>query len=324
MALIQRNDNDNVIDGTDFADTIYAYGGDDDVYGYGGDDTIYGGTGDDIIYGGSGHDDIYGASGNNNLYGGTGQDWFIMSARSTAASDDLILDFQFDADRIDLRAWGVSDFSQVKVMLENTGNDSALLSAWYDGYDHYIEIDGAIAQDFLARDFIYANPSAGTFNGTGYDDVLFGSRGHDTVYGNGGTDILLGGAGDDDLYGDAGDDELWGGAGSDYMYGGSGSDLFGFLTASEINGPSGRDLILDFEPDIDVIDFSRIDADTTIQGNQKFEWIGTGRFTEPGQLRYAISGDTTVIIGNTDFDKDPEFRLALDDAFHLISTDFIL
>lgn len=324
MALIERNDNDNLIYATDNADTIYAYGGDDDVYGYGGNDTIYGGAGDDLIYGGSGNDDIYGGSGINDLYGGSGSDWFRTVSRSFGYSDDKIFDFQFDSDRIDLRAWGVSDFNQVRVLMENTGNDSVLMNAFHDGYDHYLEIDGASTGDFISRDFIYANPSAGTFNGTAYDDVLFGSRGHDTIYGNGGIDILLGGVGDDDLFGGSNNDELWGGAGSDYMSGGTGRDTFGFLAPSDMNSSTGRDVILDFEPGLDRIDLSRIDADVTLAGNQTFEWIGTGRFSDAGQLRYTTSGDRTIIMGNLDADSTPEFRLELDGAFHLISSDFYL
>jgi Ca2+-binding RTX toxin-like protein len=324
MAFIEGTDRRNIIDGTGNGDTIYAYGGDDDVYGYGGNDTIYGGAGDDLIYGGSGNDDIFGGSGINDLYGGSGADWFRMTSRSVGTSDDFIGDFQFGLDRIDLRAWGVSDFNQVRVLLETTGSDSALLNAFHDGYDHYIEIGAAAAGDFIASDFIFANPAAGTVNGTNYDDVLFGSRGADTVYGNAGIDILLGGAGDDRLVGGSGNDELWGGAGRDVMTGGSGRDVFGFLSAAEMNASAGRDRITDFQPGLDRIDLSRLDADSIHAGSQAFEWRGTGAFTAPGQLRYYFSGDTTIIAGNTDSDAQPEFRLVLDGHLNLIATDFYL
>jgi len=320
MAIIKRNDNDNVIHATDFADTIYAYGGNDDIYGYGGNDTIYGGAGDDLIFGGAGNDDIFGGSGINDLYGGTGEDWFRMTSRSVGPSDDLILDFVFDEDRIDLKAWGVSDFSQVQALLDDTGNDSALLNAFHDGYDHFLEIDGVAADDFIARDFIFANPAAGTFNGTAFDDVLFGSRGADTINGNGGIDILLGGKGDDDMFGGNGNDELWGGPGADYLSGGADADIFGYVAPAETKG----DVILDFQPGLDRIDLSRIDADVTRTGNQSFAWIGTAAFDAPGQLRFYQSGGDTIIAGNTDLDSTPEFRLTLDDQFALIRADFIL
>jgi Ca2+-binding RTX toxin-like protein len=324
MALIERNDNDNLIDGTSRADTIYAYGGDDTVYAGGGNDTIYGGAGDDWLYGGSGADDIFGGSGINTLYGGGGEDWFRMVSRSVGPSDDLIADFQSDVDRIDLRAWGVSDFNQVRVLLENTGNGSTLLNAAFDGYDHYIEIDDISAGDMLGKDFIFATPNVNNFNGTNFVDVLFGSRGHDTLVGFGAIDTLLGGAGNDTLSGGAGDDDLWGGAGRDVMTGGSGYDIFGFLTAKEINSPAGRDRITDFQPDIDQIDFSRMDADKTLGGKQDFEWIGNDAFDAPGQLRYFTSGGMTYVAGNLDNDSAPEFRLELDGNFALIRADFIL
>ena len=40
MAVIERDDRDNIIDGTGSADLIYAYGGNDDAAGFEGNDTI--------------------------------------------------------------------------------------------------------------------------------------------------------------------------------------------------------------------------------------------------------------------------------------------
>ncbi|MCC6919462.1 MAG: M10 family metallopeptidase C-terminal domain-containing protein [Alphaproteobacteria bacterium] len=327
MAVIERDDRDNIIDGTSSADLIYAYGGDDDAAGFEGNDTIYGGAGNDTLYGGSGNDDLFGGSGINDLYGGSGYDWFRMTSRAVGPSDDLILDFQFDQDRVDLRGWGVSDFDQVRALMETTANDSTLLNAYHNGYDHFLEIDATQANEFVAADFIFSNPGAGTFNGTNYDDVLFGSRGHDTLNGNNGHDILLGGRGNDDLFGGSGNDELWGGLGIDHMTGGSGYDIFAFLSAADLNNPGGaRDRILDFQLDVDVIDVSRIDADSTHAGNQDFAWIGRGAFTAPGQLRYEYTGGGTItlISANTDADAAPEFRLELSGHYQLIAGDFVL
>ncbi len=103
--------------GTNASESIYGTSSHDVIYGYGGNDYLYGGFGNDHLYGGSGDDDLVGGSGINTLYGGGGYDWFIMSARSTSSSDDLIADFEFGYDKIDVSAWGVSDFSQIKAIL---------------------------------------------------------------------------------------------------------------------------------------------------------------------------------------------------------------
>ena len=65
---------DDIIVGTNGADTIYGYGGDDIICGGNQDDTIYGGDGNDTIYGGNGEDEIYGGEGNDTIYGGNGKD----------------------------------------------------------------------------------------------------------------------------------------------------------------------------------------------------------------------------------------------------------
>ena len=66
----------NTIDGSDQAENIYGYGGNDIITGDNGDDVIYGGSGDDTIRGGRDHDTLYGGEGADTLYGGNGNDIF--------------------------------------------------------------------------------------------------------------------------------------------------------------------------------------------------------------------------------------------------------
>lgn len=63
------------IDGTAFADQIYALSGDDIANGAGGDDFISGGSGNDSLSGDSGNDTIEGNLGNDVLNGGLGNDY---------------------------------------------------------------------------------------------------------------------------------------------------------------------------------------------------------------------------------------------------------
>jgi serralysin len=219
MAVIQGNDTSEVLTGTNSSDTISGAGGNDALYGRGGDDILDGGAGNDFLDGGSGDDDLTGGTGYNDLRGGSGLDLIIMSARGAAGfSDDLVYDSTFDEDRVDLSAWGVSDFSQVQALLTWDSTGSATLDAFYGGLDHVLTLDGIRPGDLIATDFIYANPGALNVTGTNADDVLFGSRNNDILRGNGGSDVLLGGLGDDILYGGAGFNDLIGGTGNDFYF----------------------------------------------------------------------------------------------------------
>ncbi len=57
-AVINGNNANNELYGTNGADTIRGFGGVDDLYGRGGGDLLIGGTGQDDYYGGPGNDRI--------------------------------------------------------------------------------------------------------------------------------------------------------------------------------------------------------------------------------------------------------------------------
>ncbi len=219
MAVIQGTNSSEVLSGTSSDDTISGAGGNDELYGRGGNDLLDGGSGNDFLDGGSGDDDLIGGLGFNDLRGGTGLDLFVMSQRSLAGfSDDLVYDFTFDEDKVDLSAWGVSDFAQVTALLAVDSTGSATLNAFYGGLDHVLTLDGIWPGDLIASDFLYANPAALNAAGTTSDDVLFGSRNNDVLQGLAGGDILLGGQGDDQLYGGTGLNDLIGGTGNDFYF----------------------------------------------------------------------------------------------------------
>lgn len=316
MAIFYGTNQSQTIKGTSYGDTIY---------GYGGHDLLIGGFGNDLIYGGAGDDDILGGQGFNTLYGGSGSDWFVMSARTSWMSDDLVADFQFGQDKIDLRSWGVSDFSQVQALLQRDAYGDATLNAFFRGYNHVITIDGKSPSAFIASDFVYAS-SAGpkTVNGSNWADVLFGGRSHDVLKGFGGNDVLLGGFGNDDLFGGTGNDRLVGGQGWDWLTGDAGADIFEYRAIGDSTPNANRDRITDFELDIDRIDLSAIDANPFIRGNQAFSFIGTAAFSAVGQVRFQYSGGDTLISINTDRDAAAEMQIMLTGNKFLIRDDFIL
>ena len=245
MAVLVGSDSSETLRGTSFSDDIQGRGGNDRLYGGAGNDRLDGGSGNDWLFGGSGDDVLIGGLGINDLWGDSGFDIFTMSARTSAGfSDDLVRDFQFDVDRIDLRAWGVSDFSQILALLERDSYGDATLNAYYAGHDHVLTLDGVAPGELIAADFIFANPAAITIAGTALDDVLFGSRFNDTLSGGAGFDILLGGLGSDVLNGNAGNDRLVGGEGLDRLNGGTESDLLqGEAGDDLLFGESGRDFL---------------------------------------------------------------------------------
>ncbi len=214
MPLFIGNDRPNKINGTNFAD---------DIYGKGDNDTLNGFGGADYLDGGKGNDDLRGGQGVNDLWGGSGADWFIMTNRNNITfNDDLVLDFDFGIDQMDVSAWGVSDFSQIQALFIND-QGAAVVNAYYNGYNHFLAVDDVRWQDLRASDFVYSNAGSKNEKGTNFDDVLFGSRFNDTLDGRDGADDLMGGKGNDLLIG---------GNGNDYFNGGQGNDTASFQNDS--------------------------------------------------------------------------------------------
>ncbi len=207
----------------------------------------------------------------------------------------------------------VADGTPTNVVTGTAGSNFLFATA---GADQILALDG--------NDFVF---------GLGGNDILDGGNGDDWLDGGTGNDLLVGGAGRDFLFGGTGDDILIGGAGRDLLFGGSGQDTFRFLSLNDSTANSnGRDEILDFNsangPNHDLIDLSAIDANTNAAGDQAFNFIGNGAFTNvAGQLRYnsgngRLSADVNGD-GNADFSvnvsgSNPFLALQLD------ATDFVL
>jgi len=310
--------------GTNASQSIYGTSSHDIIYGYGGDDYLWGGFGNDHLYGGSGNDDLVGGSGINTLWGGGGYDWFIMSARSNSSSDDLVADFEFGYDKIDVSAWGVSDFSQIKAILGANAYGDARLNAFAGGYNHVLTVDTVAPYQLIASDFNYNLGGARNLVGTSYADTMFGSRYADTLNGGYGNDVLIGGYGNDRLLGSYGNDVLNGGAGYDAMTGGTGYDAFVFDAITDSVPGAYRDRITDFQEDIDYINLSKLDANVFAGGNQAFQFIGARAFSAAAQLSYGFAGSDTIISANTDYDAAAEFQIVLNGHHYMIAVDFIL
>ena len=115
------------------------------------------------------------------------------------------------------------------------------------------------------------------------------------------------------------------------LYGGSEADVFKYVAATDSGSAAHtRDRIADFNPGLDEIDLSSIDASSVVSGNNAFVWRGTGTFTtRAGEVRYqqfdnAGAKDFTIVYVDTDSDKASEFQVELSGLRSLSAADFVL
>ncbi|MDQ3559900.1 MAG: protease, partial [Pseudomonadota bacterium] len=74
------------------------------------------------------------------------------------------------------------------------------------------------------------------------------------------------------------------------------------------------------------IDLRMIDADgNAADGDQAFAFRGTSGFTGAGgEVRYAQVNGNTIVSGDIDGDRVPDFQIRLDGVFSLTNGDFVL
>ena len=122
---------------------------------------------------------------------------------------------------------------------------------------------------------------------------------------------IFGGAANDTLRGGAGADLIFGGLGGDTMTGGGGNDMFQYNSAADSTA-AGPDRIGDFTLG-DLLDLSRIDANTGAEGDQAFAFIGSGAFTnQAGQLRAVrTDGSVWTVSGDVDGNGQADFEVII-------------
>ena len=89
---------------------------------------------------------------------------------------------------------------------------------------------------------------------------------------------------------------------------------------------AGRDIITDFLGGTDKIDFTGIDANTSLAGDQAFTMINTAAFSigVAGQLRYSLVGANTVLEGDVDGNGVADFQLQLTGNHSFAAADLLL
>ncbi|MGZ8305747.1 MAG: calcium-binding protein, partial [Allosphingosinicella sp.] len=229
-------------------------------------------AGEDFTFDGSAETDakfvIYGGRGTDDLTGGAGNDIFFFPEGGRFAAGDMV-DGGSGYDGLFLRGNYTIDFTQAGyagalASIENLTVSGAADVRYARGggteFDYSIIWDGDLlgaGQTMTVNASTLQSQESLAFNGSDETDGNF------RLFGGGGNDVLTGGGGADLIFG---------GLRGDTLTGGAGNDIFRYDSVAESNSVE-RDGIQDFNSG-DLIDLSRIDANTLLAGNQAFNFIG--------------------------------------------------
>jgi Ca2+-binding RTX toxin-like protein len=280
-------------------------------------------VGEDFTFDGSAEQDgkflVLGGHGVDTLTGGAGNDIFIFDGTRWGSGDSV--DGGSGRDSVVITAGNGTthiEFGATSLI----GVESLTVSNIYSStpsatpdYEFVLD-DGNVAagQTLIVNGFTLTDPDQ-TISIDGSDE----SDGKLILFGGAGNDVLIGG--------DLGD-TLYGAGRGDTLTGGLGNDIFRYDNVTDSNSTE-RDGIQDFTLG-DVIDLSRIDADSVTSGDQAFTFIGNAAFSNvAGQLRFeniSLGGPIWLVQGDTDGNgvSDFEVVLVVTDANPITAGDFIL
>ncbi|BBP65222.1 hypothetical protein PHLH5_27630 [Pseudomonas sp. Cab53] len=279
--------------GTDNADTMLGWNGNDIIHGGSGDDTLDAAGGTNQLFGDAGNDLIQvatnsrdnllvGGTGNDTLTGGYFSDTYVFNLGD---GQDTISEYDPGYGGIDTLRFGTgilaSDIQAYKsgadvVFMHSNGIDQVKVKGWFDGATSSAS---GVTQSVLERvefadgtSWALADIAAKGLRqvGTAGADSLSGSNGNDNIYGGAGNDVLDGGAGTNRLFGEAGNDviqvssnsrdnTLSGGAGDDTLTGGYFADTYLF------NRGDGQDTVNEYDPGYGMSDTLALGTDLSPQ-----------------------------------------------------------
>lgn len=258
--------------GGDGNDALHGGAGKDVLKGNAGDDTLWGGTYGDKLLGGAGNDRLVGQAGNDRMIGGRGGDTYVVS--SLGAGNDVIEDrgnaainrygwLTWNMDEVEFSGFASLDEARHNLDLQISGDD--LVISYTNPNASAVPGTITVKNHFLGDRYMLEQIDFGTGGVEAIYHIAHLSGDDYTYSVHGGSDV----GGNDIVLGTTGDDEIYGGIGSDIMLGGGGADRFMFHDEEDNRG--GTDLILDFDPVNDRLDFSDIKtmtrADLTVVDN---------------------------------------------------------
>ena len=318
----------DLVAGTQAADTLTGLDGNDVLQGYIGFDSLEGGLGNDTLIGGAGNDVLSGGDGNDTYIlwqfgtsslGSSGVD--TINDTVVGASDILQL-FAYSGGGFDLYRSGTN------MMVKNSSGDVTTIqnfngttagSAGVGAIEklQYVNGDtGSLTEFSLAlgaagstgNDWVAGTELADTLTGSDGNDVLQGDLGSDSLDGGSGNDTLIGGAGVDNLVGGFGNDTLNGGFGNDTLNGGDGADIFVLNTQYAQPGTAATDasinidLILGFLSGTDKIQLSKLvfNKFTDVPNTTLLSTDFISGTVTAGQAPAALDGSDKILYNKTD------------------------
>ncbi|WP_292912998.1 calcium-binding protein [Nitrosomonas sp.] len=212
----------NILNGTAWADVMYGDGGDDELYGFADDDVLYGGNGNDFLDGGAGDVNLlYGQDGDDvligeggtgfgqaYLHGGMGNDTYVFKSNAyfdiyddSGSDDKIVFEGNIGLSGLSFQRWG----NELDILVNGGGRIN--IPNHFQSNSYQVErltlADGTVLG---LRDIQMGTGAKDTLNGTIEDSILLGDYDTDTLNGNDGNDWLDGGASGDTMTGGNGND----------------------------------------------------------------------------------------------------------------------
>lgn len=291
------------------------------------DEYLIGTAGSDHIYGHGENDHLVGGGGRDYLFGGRGTDIFVYKATTDSGTfgGDVIGGFEDSLDKFDFRAIdakpnisGHQDFDFIETgAFTGAGGeiraivDSAKTTLEIDingdrVADMRIELTGAhnlTDANFLTSPQPTPTP---TPTPTPLPPVIEGTAGTNWLHGKGNGNVLIGHEG------------------RDFLFGRAGLDIFAYTSAADSKAIGG-DVIGGFEDGADRIDFSAIDANPNLDGDQSLTFKSGGAFSgKAGEVIVTNGPRSSFVSVDLNGDSVADMRVELLGAHSLTASNFIL